>query len=155
MTLNEDWLWKVAQRKRERRVKERSHKAPPIVVQDRQDENSARLRAAKRARADRFDKAIEAHVTFEKFVATIQDNEATFDAPIPGVLDVDLVELAEHLSMRELPDAVRFMAVEEVHAVVRRVNKRVHGKPDDEIPWCLPKGVEFTAQEFKRAIGMY
>lgn len=152
--LNNDWLAKLAERKRIRHAKEQSHKAPPLVVQDKRDADTTRLRMAKAARAVRMSTALDEHPAFARFIKIMADNDKTFRAPIAGVLDVDLVELVIALGLRELPTPVRFMAVEEVHAAVRRANKRDHDDIHDEIPWCLPKGTRFTLCEFKEAIGL-
>lgn len=155
MTLNTDWLFKLNLRKQERREKGHKPGAPPAPVRDKQDEASALLRQAREKRASAFNAAMLEHQAFEAFMTRIAKYEPELTAPIRGVLDADLAELAVRLGVHELPHAVRFMVVEEVHALVQRVNKRCHhGRHWDEIPWCLPEGTMFTLQEVKEAIGV-
>lgn len=154
MNLQTDWLFKLAIRKQERRTKEKRPGAPPDAVRDKQDEGAALLRRAREARANAMAKALAEHKPFARFVKTLQVQEPECTALVAGVLDVDLAELAVRLNVDELPPAVKFLAVEEVHALVQRVNKRDHGHEHDEIPWCLPAGIKFTLQELKEAIGV-
>lgn len=154
MTLNTDWLFKLSVRKKERHAKERRPGKPPAAVIDKQDEGAVLLRRMKEKRATAMSDAIDAHPEFNAFMEKLAAHEPEFNAPIRGVLDVDLAELALRLGVDSLPHAVKFLAVEEVHACVRRVNKRQHGKDWDEIPWCLPKDTRFTLEEFKEAIGI-
>ena len=152
-----DWVHKVRERRLARHEKAshgRKPRTPPTVVQDKLDENSARFRAAKEARTRRLEAAITEHVALSKFLRVLHDEEPKFKAPIAGVLDADIGELALHFGLDHLPVPVKFLAVEELSSTVRRVNKREHGHEHDEIPWCLPVGVRFTMSEFKEAVRM-
>ncbi len=104
--------------------------------------------------AAKLARTVDENAGLRKFLTVIRENEATFDAPIAGVLDVDLVELARHYEVDKLPADVRFMAVQEVAECVRRVNKRVHGHKHDDIPFGWPSPVTFTVQEFKEAMAV-
>ena len=155
MTFNTDWLFKLATRKQERREKGHKPGAPPAPVRDKQDEGAALLRQAREKRASAFNAAMLEHPAFAAFMTRIAKYEPELVTPIRGVLDADLAELAVRLNVHELPPAIKFMVVEEVHALVQRVNKRCHsGRHWDEIPWCLPEGTMFTLQEVKEAIGV-
>jgi hypothetical protein len=153
--LNNDWLAKVAEKRRERHAKVQKPGAPPASVQDKRDEDSARLKAMKAHANAQFDKAVTDYPSFAKFMSVVEANENTFKTPIPGVLDADLAELAAALHLYELPHAIRCLIVHEVHACVRRVNRRCWKSPDDEIPWCLPKGTRFTTCEIKDVLEIF
>lgn len=149
-----DWIAKAAERKRLRRGKERKQGAPPTTVIDRQDDNNARLRVARDKEQHRLQVAVAEHDALAKFLKVVHAKEATFKAPIAGVLDVDLVELAVFCGVDKLPYDVRFIAHQEVSEVIRRTNKRDHGHKHDDVPFGWPERVVFTREEFKEAMGL-
>lgn len=126
----------------------------PEPLARKRDESDVLARRAKEAHQRRLAQAVADYKSLRVFLKTLAKYAPDCGSPYPGVLDLDLSQLATDVGLRSLPYEVKFLAVQEVHGIIKRVNKRVHGQRHDALPWDLPRGVQYSLEEFRDTIGM-